>query len=55
MSNAANDDLIQQLKVLRAQQRRWIADQDPTLTWLKQALVKVSTAGRSDQKRSDSV
>jgi hypothetical protein len=34
----APSDLIRQLEVLRAKQLRLIADQDPTLTRLKQAL-----------------
>ena len=34
------DDLMRQLEALRAKQLRWIADQDPTLAKLKQALEK---------------
>ena len=32
------DDLLRQLEGLRAKQLRWIADQDPTLTRLTQAM-----------------
>lgn len=31
-------EIIRQLDALRATQLRWVADQDPTLTRLKQAL-----------------
>jgi hypothetical protein len=32
------DEILRQLDALRATQLRWVADQDPTLTGLKQAL-----------------
>ena len=38
MDTPESNDLLRHLDAIRAQQLRWIADQDPTLTRLKQAL-----------------
>jgi hypothetical protein len=38
MDQQAYNDLLRHLAALRAKHLRWIADQGPTLTWLKRVL-----------------